>query len=122
MTSFETVVEHESAAVPGVRFRVRRMTFGRRIELTKRVRELAQRIEFAEAGETFAGKVEASLATLEVERLYLDWGLESVSGLTADGEPVDRENAAERAPEALTREMIAAIKHECGLSEEERKN
>jgi hypothetical protein len=45
-----------------------------------------------------------------------------VSGLTADGEPVDRETVAERAPEALTREMIAAIKHECGLSEEERKN
>jgi len=120
--NFETTVERESATVPGARFRVRRMTFGRRIELTKRVRELARRIEFAEAGETFADKVEASLLSLEVDRLYLDWGLESVRGLTVDGEAVSRENATERAPEALTREMIAAVKSECGLSEDERKN
>ncbi|MCX6596460.1 MAG: hypothetical protein NTV70_08845 [Acidobacteria bacterium] len=79
-------------------------------------------MEFAEAGAGFADKVEASLLALEVERLYLEWGLESVSGLELDGLPATPQTLAERGPEGLCREMIQAIKAECGLSEEERKN
>ncbi len=120
--SYESGVNRASVQFPGVAFRVRRMSFGRRLELMRRVRELAQRMEFAEAGEGFADKVEASLLALEVERLYLEWGLESVSGLDLDGVAATPESLAERGPEELCREMIQAIKAECGLSEEERKN
>ncbi len=120
--SYESGVDLSSARFPGVGFRVRRMSFGRRLELMRRVRELAQRMEFAEAGSNFADKVEASLLSLEVERLYLEWGLESVSGLELDGSAATPQTLAERGPEELCREMIQAIKAECGLSEEERKN
>lgn len=121
-SSHESGVELSSARFPGVRFRVRRMSFGRRLELMRRVRELAQRMEFAEAGSNFTDKVEASLLSLEVERLYLEWGLEWVSGLELDGSAATPQTLAERGPEELCREMIQAIKAECGLSEEERKN
>jgi hypothetical protein len=62
------------------------------------------------------------LLALEVERLYLEWGLESVSGLDLDGVAATPQSLAERGPEELCREMIQAIKAECGLSDEERKN
>ena len=121
-SQYDSGVSVASQAFPGVAFRLRRMSFGRRLELMRRVRELAQRMEFAEAGTGFADKVEASLLSLEVERLYLQWGLEAVSGLELDGAAATPEALMERGPERLCREIIDAIKAECGLSEEERKN
>ena len=120
--NYESSVEFLSETTPGVTFRVKRITFGRRLELTRRVREIARRIEFADAGAGFTDKVEASLLSMEVDRLYLEWGLESITGLTLDGVPASVVETIERGPEELCREMVEAIRRECGLTEEERKN
>ena len=73
-----------SKARPGVAFVIALMTFGRRIELMRRVRDLAARLEYFEAGRDAKNGMEASLLSAEVDRLYLLWGLEEVKGLELD--------------------------------------
>ena len=70
-----------SVVQPGVEFVIARMTFGRRIELMKLVRDLAVRIEYFEAGQNARNGMEASLLGAEIDRLYMLWGLEAVRGL-----------------------------------------
>jgi hypothetical protein len=111
-----------SRAYPGVEFVIARMSFGRRLELMRRVRDLAVRAEFFEAGCDEKNKVEASLLGGEIDRLYLEWGLEGVRGLELDGVPATPLLLIERGPEELFREALEAVRHECGLSEQERKN
>ena len=65
----------------GVEFVIARMTFGRRLELMRRVRDLAARLEFFEAGRDAGNEMEASLLGAEIDRLYLMWGLEEIRGL-----------------------------------------
>jgi hypothetical protein len=98
------------------------MSFGRRLELMKRVRDLAVRAEFFEAGCDEKNKMESSLLGAEIDRLYVEWGLESVRGLELDGVPATPLLLIERGPEELFREALKAVKFECGLSEQERKN
>jgi len=111
-----------SVALPGVELVIARMTFGRRLELMKQVRDLATRIEYFEAGRDEKNRMEASLLGAQMDKLYLAWGLEEVRCLTLDGEPATPEALIERGPEALVHEALTAIKAECGLSETERKN
>lgn len=117
--SYEVI---ESRLAPGVSYKVAKMSFGRRVELTRRIRELALRKEFLEAGNTPDEKMEAALLTSEIDHLYLLWGLKEVSGLEMDGTPATPETLASCAPEDLFREALAAVKATCGLSEAERKN
>lgn len=107
---------------PGVEFAVSRMSFGRRIELMKKVRDLATRAEFFEAGCDEKNRMEASLLGAEIDRLYLEWGLAEIRGLELDGEPATPRMLLERGPEDLCREALEAVRLECGLSETERKN
>jgi hypothetical protein len=111
-----------SEAIRGVELVVARMTFGRRLELMRRVRDLAARIEYFEAGRDEKNRMEASLLGAEMDKLYLAWGLEEVRGLLLDGVPATPESLVERGPEALVHEALTAIRAECGLSEAERKN
>ena len=111
-----------SEAMPGVEFVIARMTFGRRLELMRKVRELATKIEYFEAGRDEKNRMEASLLGAQMDQLYLAWGLEDVFGLTVDGVSATPESLVERGPEELVHEALAAIKAECGLSETERKN
>lgn len=111
-----------SEAIPGVEFSIARMTFGRRLELMKRVRDLAVRIEYFDAGRDEKNRMEASLLGAEMDKLYLAWGLVEVRGLSLDGGDATPESLVERGPEALVHEALAAIKAECGLTETERKN
>lgn len=120
--NYSSRLRKQSAAFPGVSFEVRRVSLGRRIELSKQIRELSARMDFAGAGTSFSEKLEASSLGLEIERLYLQWGIESIDGLTIDGEPATADLVIEKGPENLYREMVEAVRHECGLSEEERKN
>ncbi len=120
--TYESNVQVDSQTLPGVKFTIHRISFGRRMELCRRVREIGQRLEFLEAGEEFREKVEANLLSHEIDRIYLEWGLVGIEGLKIDGEPASGELVAEKGPEALTKEIIDAIKSQCGLSEEERKN
>jgi hypothetical protein len=107
---------------PGVEFVIARMTFGRRIELMRRVRDLATRLEYFEAGRDAKNGMEASLLGAEIDRLYLRWGVEEIIGLELDGFPATIDALIDRGPEELFIEALAAVKRECGLDENERKN
>ena len=120
--TYESVTEVESKIAPGVRFRITRMSFARRMELMRQVRELARRMEFLEAGQEPGEKMEAALVQAEVDRLYLTWGLTEISGLELDGATATPATLVEHGPENLFREALAAVKAETGLSETERKN
>jgi hypothetical protein len=56
---FATVEWYESLTVPGVRYAVRKITLGQRIELTKRARELAGKHEYLRTGDA-ADQLEAT--------------------------------------------------------------
>jgi hypothetical protein len=117
------VVAAASAWMPGVTFRVERMSFGRRLELVKELKDLLGRLEFVQAGpQGPAQQAEAALLAGEIDRIYLRWGLRAIEGLEIDGEPATPETLVERGPEELIAEALAAIKSEAGLSEAERKN
>jgi len=107
---------------PGVEFVIARMTFGRRIELMRKVRDLAVRLEYFEAGRDAGNEMEASLLGAEIDRLYLRWGLEEVLGLELDGAAATAESLIESGPEELFLEALTAVRAECGLVENERKN
>lgn len=117
----ESLLWFRSAAVPGVRYAIRRISLGQRLELTKRARELALRHEFLKAGNN-GEQLEASLSDLLIERLYLEWGLAEIEGLTIDGERGTPASLIEKGPEPLSQEILASIEAELGLSEDERKN
>ncbi|HJT88484.1 MAG TPA: hypothetical protein VJ732_11525 [Bryobacteraceae bacterium] len=112
----------ESQVAPGVKFTVAKMSWGRRLELMRRIRELARRMEFLEAGQAPAEKMDAALLEAEIHRLYLTWGLRAISGLTLDGAEATPELLAESGPEDLFREALAVVRAGTGLSEAERKN
>jgi hypothetical protein len=119
---YKSVAVVESRVSAGVRYEVARMSFGRRLDLMRQVRELARRIEFAEAGSEPGERMDAALLRAEVDRLYLTWGLRGVAGLELDGGDATPELLIERGPEELVREALAAVQAEAGLNEEERKN
>ncbi len=108
---------------PDVEYDVARMSFGRRLELMKKIRDLAARIEFFEAGQAESNRMEASLLAGEmvpcVSRIE---GLQGVSGLEVDGAPASVAALIENGPEDLVHEANGIIKAECGLNEAERKN
>jgi hypothetical protein len=120
--NYESVAVVRSKVAEGVTFAVARMSFVRRMELMRRVRELARRVEFLEAGERAGDKMDAALLRAEIDRLYVNWGLQGVTGLQLDGAEATPESLAEAGPEELFREALAAVRAETGLSETERKN
>lgn len=120
--SHESSVWFEAKYRAGVRFRVARISVARRIELARRVREIGRRIEFLEAGQDPREKLEAVVLAAEIDRVYLEWGLEEIQGLAIDGEPATPALLIEKGPMELSGEILARIKSECGLSGEERKN
>jgi hypothetical protein len=112
----------KSRAVPGVTLTIAKMSFGRRVELMRRVRELARRTEFLAASEDSGDKMDAALLRAEIERCYVMWGVKAVSGLAVDARAASAELLAEAGPEELFREALEAVRRETGLNEEERKN
>jgi hypothetical protein len=120
--TYESVVTVESNVTPGVNFTVVKMSYGRRVELMRRIRELAGRMEFLEAGSEPADKMDVALLEAEINRLYLTWGLSAVSGLILDGLEATPDLLIERGPEDLFREAVSAVREQTGLTEAERKN
>lgn len=119
---YESWREVRSQEFPEVTFRVHRMSFGRRAELAGRVRELTSRLEFHEAGRTPDDTLSAAILNTEVDRLYIEFGLAAVDGIEIDGGPATADSLFNRGPERLCREIVEAVKAECGLNAEERKN
>jgi hypothetical protein len=120
--TYESVRTVESRVAHGVIFTLAKISFGRRVELMRRVRELARRMEFLETGRAPGDKMDAALLQTEIDRLFLTWGLRTVSGLELDGADATPELLAEAGPEDLFREALAAVRAETGLTEAERKN
>jgi hypothetical protein len=111
-----------SKTTQGVEFTIIRLSFARRMELARRVLELSRQMEFHQAGEGIDESIEANILSCEIDRLYLRWGLAAISGLIIDGMEATAELLAEKGPENLADEIVAAVKAECGLTENERKN
>src|ERR1051326_2183273 len=104
--SYESGVRVESAVMPGVWFVVHKMSFARRINLTRRIRDLAERVEFLNAGENTKEKMDASLLAAEIDGIYVLWGLTEVGGLELDGTPATPESLVVSGPEELFREAL----------------
>lgn len=119
---YDSVLWIDSKAAPGVRFSIQRVSFGRRLELSRRIREISRKAEFLQASTELHEKIEANILAQEIDAMYLKWGLASIDGLTIDREPPGAELLLEKGPEELAREVVAAIKAQCGLTETERKN
>jgi hypothetical protein len=119
---WQSSITVHSQSWPGVDFVIARITFGRRLDLLKRVRDLAVRLEYFDAGREEKNRIEASLLGAQLDRLYLEWGLEEVRGLEIDGVAATTVSLMDRGPEELFQEALAAVKAECGLNEQERKN
>ena len=111
-----------SRAVEGVRLTIRRVSFRRRIELATQIRDLANRIEFLDAGSDSGEKMTAALLAREVDEIYLRWGLAAVEGLRLDGVMATPEGLLRDGPEELVIEALQAIRSQFGITEEERKN
>lgn len=118
---YESVSWHESTAIDGARFAIRRISLAQRIELAQKAREIGIQYEFLKAGQP-NDQLEAALADLLVRRLYLRWGLVEIQGLKIDGQQATGDVLIERGPDALSNEIVERIKAETELSEEERKN
>ncbi len=120
--NYESEMQVDSRVAPGVTFSVSRMSFGRRMELMRQVRELSRRVEFLEAGQQVGDKMDAALLQAEIDRLFVRWGVRAIAGLQLDGVEATPEALAETGPEALFREALEVVRAEIGLSEEARKN
>lgn len=119
---YDSAISIDSKAAPGVRFAIHRISFGRRMELSRRVRELSRKAEFLQAGTELHEKIEANILAQEIDAMYLRWGLVSIEGFMIDGELATAERLLEKGPEELFQEIVNAIRSECGLTEAERKN
>jgi hypothetical protein len=119
---YESYVTVESRACPGVRFRVRRLSLARRMELVRLIRETGERLAFHMAGDSVVDAAHAAEIRARMDALYIRWGLDEISGITIDGEPVTLDNLLDRGPDALAREIVESIKGELFLDEDERKN
>jgi hypothetical protein len=61
--SYESVLKIPSKALPGVAFVINRISFGRRMELSRLVREIGKKTEFLEAGSELQERIEAGILT-----------------------------------------------------------
>jgi hypothetical protein len=122
MVQYQSTVTQPSRCIGGVEFTILRLSFARRMDLARRVLELSRRLEFHQAGEGVEDNIQANILGCEIDQLYLRWGLIAIVGLTVDGMDATPELIAEKGPEDLAREIVSAIKSQCGLSESERKN
>ena len=119
---YESSVWCDADECPGLRYRLARMSFGRRIELGRRIREIGRKMEYLEASSDAREKLEATVLAAEIDRAYLEWGLLEIEGLEIDGVAATPASLIESGPAELAAEILARIKAECGLTEDERKN
>jgi hypothetical protein len=122
VVEYESQLRCESKAVPGVTFIIRRMSFGARMELSRKIRELSKRVEFLSAGNDVQQHLEANVLSHEIDDVFLGWGLVEIEGMTIDGVAATPALLAVKGPDSLAREIVESIRGQCGLSEEERKN
>ena len=120
--SWRSAEEYRSTKYPGVKYRVVKMSMGRRIDLTRRVKDMMKKLEFLNAGSSTNDKVDAAILAGEMDRLYWDFGLESIDGLHINGEATTPAGQFDRGPEDLSREILLRIKQNLQLGLDEQKN
>ena len=124
--TWESRVWFDAVAIEGVRYEIVRVSFGRRIELARRIREIGRKMEYLEAGSKLENgareTLEAAVLAAEIDRAYLEWGLLRVEGLEIDGMEGTPESLIDCGPVELAMEILRRIKSECGMTEDERKN
>jgi len=120
--TYESTVRVESKARPGVAFIITKISFARRMDLIRRIRELAVKSEFFKSGDSAEEKLQAALLSGEIDHVYVSWGLRELAGLEVDGVAATPDVLASDGPEDLFREAVEAIKAECGLTAAEGKN
>ncbi len=106
----------------GVSYTVNRMSFGRRLELMRRVRDITPKLECFLAGGTQQDKIEASVLSAEIDRLYVEWGLSGIAGLEIDGKAATPMSLAVAGPEHLFQEALGFVMSACRLTGQETKN
>lgn len=125
-----SVEQCSSEKYAGVRYEIRRVSFGGRIELARKIREIGRKAEYLEAGANVnanlnngAGdRLEAMVLAAEIDRVYLEWGLVAIEGLEIDGAAATAASLIESGPIDLAEEILVRVKGECGLTDDERKN
>jgi len=119
---YNSTIQYESSTIPGVRFTLWRLSFGKRLELLRRVHGLAAKQEFFTASQTVESQYGAAILEQEVQQVYLQCCLVQVEGMLIDGEPASTEILIHRGPESLVEEITSAIHRQMGLTAEEQKN
>jgi len=120
--TYHSTLSIRATVAPDVSFTIQRVSVARRLELLRSVRDLTSRIEFYRAGAVLGDKLDASIASGEVESLYVTWGVSRIEGLSIDGTEASPESLIESGPEELVREAADLVRAQLGLSEDERKN
>ena len=119
---YQSLVWFDADSRGGVRYAIARMSFSRRVELARRIREIGRKMEFLEATSDIREKLEATVLAVEIDRTYLDWGLIGIEGLFIDETEATPAMLIEKGPVDLALEILGRIKAECSLTEPERKN
>lgn len=120
--TYQSTFVAQSSISPGVSYTVRRVSVLRRLDLLRQIRALSGRLEFYKAGAELSDKLDASIASGEIEALYVKWGVAVIDGLTIDGLDVTPDLFVEQGPEDLVREAAGLVRSQLGLCEQERKN
>lgn len=137
MNQYTTVRQVESAAIPGVKFYLYKMTEGRRLTLraaisapNRRIREILRdqaAIEKVPEEDRDVAKwleTQDEFEQIMLEKInpaWLQWGLKQIEGLSVDGKPLGKEDWADW-PSVVFDEVVKAIKEEAELNGSERKN
>lgn len=77
--------------------------------------------EFLKTGDA-ESQLEAALSDLLVAKLYLEWGLAEIEGLSIDGKKATVSTLIISGPEDLADEIVRQIQAESVLTADERKN
>jgi hypothetical protein len=126
----------ESEALPGVTFWVRKLTEGRRAALraklaepNKKIRQIMRQqselektpIEERDTAAWLELDDDFNSILIDINSLYIFWGLSKIEGLEVDGKPLGVEDAADF-PSNLFAEIMDRVKEEMELSGAETKN
>lgn len=120
--NYPSTVVKQSKTYPGVRYVILRPSLAKRAEITARIRQLLAELEYRAAGQGMEDQLAAAELESRIDAAYIEWGLVQIENLRVDGEACTPQLLIERGPESLAREIAAAIRSECGLSEAEQKN